>query len=104
MANGNQFAPDGTLTRFKFMGPNSQLEHPITKQLFDIKPEDTLLYEGIPNAPSVSDNPLIRFASNDLTIHRIFSTCPRCTRPVREHLLVDTSSILACRCGNVEST
>ena len=100
----SKFAPDGTLTFFEYFGTNSHFTHPITGQSFPVTPSDTLLFEQTPGFGYATSNPIIKYGSEDLTIHRIESKCPNCSRPVRVHRIIDDSSILTCRCEYIEST
>ena len=104
MSSGNQYAPNGTLTVFVYAGVNSKRQDLLTKEMYDITADDTLLSEGIPGGVTVSDNPLIKYAFNDLTIHRRHIECKRCRRPVMSHVLIDTNSAHGCRCKYIEST
>jgi len=99
----NKFAPDGTQTIFKYFGPNSKYVHPITGEVFDITPEDTLLFEQTMGSSIITTNPLIKYTVDDPTIHRLRSECPNCKRPVRVHRIVNGNSILSCRCEYIES-
>ena len=105
MANSNRFAPDGTKNVFEYTKDgNAFLKNPITRQEYEIRPIDTLLYEIVPPGSSTVNTFVDQFAYDDLTIQKIESKCNVCERPVREHTMSNTTSVMRCICGSAQFT
>lgn len=97
----NEFAPDGTKTIFTYYGDRAELVNPITGKKYEVTPIDSMLYESVP--PGSHEFRTNKHAYEDLTIHKRKKECAKCGRPIMEHLLVGTTSMMMCLCGHQES-